>query len=226
MTRMLASVVDLAEARLVRDAGVDIIDLKNPRAGALGALPLEEVRFIVQKLGEHERVPVSATIGDLPMEPSSVLSATQAMAATGIDFVKIGFFPDGDWSGTIQNLSSLKHTGLSLIAVLFGDRRPDLTVLRQLAQAGFAGCMLDTMNKSEGSLLQACLPPYLAEFIALARKHGLLCGLAGSLRENDVPALLKLEPDYIGFRGALCESHNRTGTVTDTKVRAIRAMIA
>ena len=34
MTRMLASVRDLVEARLVAESGADIIDLKNPAAGA------------------------------------------------------------------------------------------------------------------------------------------------------------------------------------------------
>ena len=41
MTRMLASVATLQEARLAAECGVDIIDLKNPAAGALGALPLD-----------------------------------------------------------------------------------------------------------------------------------------------------------------------------------------
>ena len=47
MTGMLASVATLAEARLVEESGVDIIDLKNPAEGALGALPLAEVVRIV-----------------------------------------------------------------------------------------------------------------------------------------------------------------------------------
>ena len=34
---------------------------------------------------------------------------------------------------------------------------------------------------------------------------GLLTGLAGSLEAADVPRLLLLAPDYLGFRGALCD---------------------
>ena len=47
MTRMLASVATLQEARLAAECGVDIIDLKNPSTGALGALPTETVVEIV-----------------------------------------------------------------------------------------------------------------------------------------------------------------------------------
>ena len=38
ITGMLASVANLAEARLAAAGGADIVDLKNPVAGALGAL--------------------------------------------------------------------------------------------------------------------------------------------------------------------------------------------
>ena len=44
MTRLLASVRDMAEARLVADCGVPWIDLKEPAAGALGAVPLDGER--------------------------------------------------------------------------------------------------------------------------------------------------------------------------------------
>ena len=42
--KFLASVTCLNEAQLVLDANVDIIDLKNPAEGALGALPLETIQ--------------------------------------------------------------------------------------------------------------------------------------------------------------------------------------
>ncbi|MGZ8249348.1 (5-formylfuran-3-yl)methyl phosphate synthase, partial [Methylomagnum sp.] len=47
MTGLLASVANLDEARLVAESGADIIDLKNPAAGALGALSVGEVARIV-----------------------------------------------------------------------------------------------------------------------------------------------------------------------------------
>jgi uncharacterized protein (UPF0264 family) len=222
MTGMLASVANLAEARLVAEAGVDIIDLKNPARGALGALPVEEVARIVQALGG--RHPVSATVGDLPMEPGIVAPAVEAMAATGVDYVKIGFFPGGDWSGVIFGLQPLAAAGIRLVAVLFGDCAPDLARVSALAGAGFAGAMLDTADKRKGSLPAVCEPGFLHDFVAEVRGHGLLCGLAGSLRAGDVPLLRALEPDYLGFRGALCGG-DRIGNLDRDAVQNLLSLV-
>ena len=56
MTGLLASVANLAEARLAATVGADIIDLKNPAAGALGALPVGDVARIAEALGAETRV--------------------------------------------------------------------------------------------------------------------------------------------------------------------------
>ena len=150
MTRMLASVNSLAEAKLVYQAGADIIDLKQPAAGALGALPLETIAEI--RAWCAGRIPVSATIGDLPMQPVLIFDAVRAMAATGVDYIKIGFFPGGDWTGVAQKLAELAQKQYALIAVLFADAHPDPAFVRTLQQTGFAGVMMDTMDKSRGSL--------------------------------------------------------------------------
>ncbi|MDD1632684.1 MAG: (5-formylfuran-3-yl)methyl phosphate synthase, partial [Methylococcaceae bacterium] len=89
MTGMLASVNSLAEALLALSADVDIIDLKQPALGALGALDIDTVKQIVA--GIYGRCPVSATIGDMPMQPDPVFNAVKAMAETGVDYIKIGF---------------------------------------------------------------------------------------------------------------------------------------
>ncbi len=46
VTGLLASVTDVEEARLGAAGGADIIDLKNPAAGALGALAPETLRAV------------------------------------------------------------------------------------------------------------------------------------------------------------------------------------
>ena len=91
MTGMLASVNSLEEALLVLSADVDIIDLKQPAFGALGALDIATVKQIVAEI--DGRCPVSATIGDLPVQPDPIFNAVKAMAETEVDYIKIGFFP-------------------------------------------------------------------------------------------------------------------------------------
>ena len=221
MTGMLASVNSLAEARLVLQAGVDIIDLKQPEQGALGALALADVRAIVQEV--NGRCPVSATVGDLPMHPELVYTAVKAMADTGVDYVKIGFFPGGDWQGTIDKLSGQKT---KLIAVLFADTQPDFSILSAIKAAGFAGVMVDTMDKNCGSLTQLMSEQELALFVKQAKTLELLCGLAGSLRLADIDLLLTLQADYLGFRGALCQAHERVGQLNLSAVIAIKKLIS
>ena len=219
---MLASVNSVAEALLVLDAAVDIIDLKQPSLGALGALEIADVKRIVAAIGG--RRPVSATIGDLPMQPEPVFAAVQLMAETGVDYIKIGFFPGDDWSGTVKKLSGLSQNH-ALIAVLFADTRPDLSIMSLLKAEGFSGVMLDTMNKRQGSLTQLMTATELAQFVAEAKALQLLCGLAGSLRLADIPELLPLKADYLGFRGALCKEHKRAGRLNKQAVLAVRQAV-
>ena len=91
MTLLLASVTGPEEAELALDRGADIIDLKNPAAGALGALATETVRACLSVVGG--RRPVSAVAGDLPMQPDVIVAAVEALARTGVDYVKVGLFP-------------------------------------------------------------------------------------------------------------------------------------
>lgn len=208
MTGMLASVKNLAEAEFVLNANVDIIDLKQPEFGALGALPVELVAEIVAKINEH--CPVSATVGDLPMDADLIFNAVSNMAKTGVDFVKIGFFPEGDWLSILHKLANLTEN-TRLIAVLFADTQPDFSIISELKKANFAGVMLDTMNKKNGSLTQVMSSETIAEFVELAKQEALICGLAGSLRLENIAELLPFDADYLGFRGALCNQHNRVG---------------
>jgi uncharacterized protein (UPF0264 family) len=223
MTRMLASVNSLAEAQLVYRAGADIIDLKQPAAGALGALPLETIAGIHAWCAG--RIPVSATVGDLPMQPALIFDAVRTMAATGIDYIKIGFFPGGDWDGVAYKLAELAQKQIALIAVLFGDAHPDPAFVKTLQQAGFAGVMMDTMDKSQGSLIDILEYRAVERFVDAAKTHGLLCGLAGSLRLDDIPSLLRYRPDYLGFRGALCIQHKRTEELDGAAVARIKQAI-
>ena len=180
MTGMLASVNSVAEALLALSANVDIIDLKQPASGALGALDIDLVKQIVA--GIDGRCPVSATIGDLPMQPDLVFNAVKTMAETGVDYIKIGFFPDGDWLGTVNKLSALSQQNIALIAVLFADIQLDLSIVDSLKDAGFTGVMLDTMNKQNGSLMHVMEISEIGQFVRLAKARQLLCGLAGSLK--------------------------------------------
>ncbi len=216
---LLASVATLAEASLALRLGADILDLKDPAAGALGAWPTASLREAVRLVAG--RVPVSATVGDLPMEPEPLQAAAQATAATRVDIVKLGFFGQNGHRAVLDGLAPLARAGTRLVAVLMADQEPDFGLTPLLARAGFFGVMLDTADKRAGGLLRHLDPAQLAAFVAEARAHGLVSGLAGSLRVADIAALGRLQPDYLGFRGALCGG-DRTAGLDPAAMAAVR----
>ena len=220
--RMLASVRSAEEALFALQAGADLIDAKEPYAGTLGAVPEETLRAIVAAVGG--RRPVSATVGDLPLEAGRLGQAARRVADCGAGFVKVGVFEQPFEMSVLQALPPALP-GVALIAVLFADRSPTLQMAEELVAAGWHGVMLDTADKDAGSLRDWTDEDWLAEFVRRARAAGLLVGLAGSLGPDDVRPLAALGPDYLGFRGALCAGADREECLDPGRVRAIRALL-
>jgi uncharacterized protein (UPF0264 family) len=210
------------EASTALAGGADIIDAKEPEAGALGRLAPATLAAILRTV--DGRSPVSATIGDMELAPHPVRAAAAEMAARGADIIKIGIFA-GDLAGTLAALAPLVAGGARLVAVAFADRCPDLAELvTRCAEAGFYGIMLDTADKEAGPLTAHASSEALAAFITASRRRGLITGLAGSLRLDEVAALARLGPDYLGFRSALTAGR-RADALDLQAVRAIRAAL-
>ena len=223
-TGLLASVTSCAEAAIVLDGGADLIDLKDPARGALGALDVSLVRAVVRQVAG--RVPVSATVGDLTaMQPRPLAAAVERMAGTGVDYVKVGVFPAATAGACIDTLAPLAASGIRLIAVFFADLGLAAGLPQRCAAAGFAGVMIDTAGKERGSLRSCCADRVLGDFVAAARGDGLLAGLAGSLALADIAPLLELTPDYLGFRGALCHDGQRTAGLDAAAFARVRAAL-
>ena len=220
MTGFLASVTSAAEAELAMAGGADIIDLKDPLAGALGALPSSVIRGAVQAIAGRRTV--SATAGDLPMQPQVVAEAAERITVLGIDIVKVGFFLGGDPIACISALARLAARGTRLVAVLFADTAPNFALIDRLCDAGVAGVMLDTADKQAGGLRRHMDEATLGDFVGRVRRQGMISGLAGSLTIADVAPLHRLGPDYLGFRGALCPA-GRTSALDIERVRAVRS---
>jgi (5-formylfuran-3-yl)methyl phosphate synthase len=222
MTLLLASVTGPEEAALVLAHGADIIDLKDASQGALGALPPEVVRATVAAV--RGRRPVSAVIGDLPMEPDVIAAAVKSTAQTEVDYVKVGLFPGPLRAQCVRELSSLARK-TKIVGVMFADGGADNALVHLMAESGFAGAMLDTADKRGGRLLDCMDIASLRDFVAACQEHGLMTGLAGSLEAPDVPRLLLVAPHYLGFRGALCVGRDRTARIDPQSVKLIRALI-
>jgi dihydroneopterin aldolase len=226
MTLFLASVTGADEALTALAHGADIIDLKDVSTNALAGRPVADVCAVVEAVAG--RRPVSAVAGMPGMAARDMAAAADAVAAAGADFVKLALPPAPHAAETVRGLAALARR-VKLVGVLFVDMKHDDmerddTLVALMAQCGFYGVMLDTARKDAGRLLDHVDIAALSRFVAAARAHELAVGLAGSLEAPDIPRLLLLAPDILGFRGALCAG-GRDGRIEPAAVTVIRELI-
>lgn len=233
MTQLLISVTCIEEAQIALEHGADLIDLKDPAQGALGALPQDMiakvVSFVKQSCQSANKL-TSATIGDLPMKPQLIARQVERLAATGVDMIKIGFFDDGenrlhDYESCLSALAPLAKNGLKLIAVLFAEFKYPDSLIYSIKNAGFYGVMLDTAIKNGATFLDYST----AQEINLLREkmaaNNLIFGLAGSLTIQHVVKVKQFNPSYIGFRGGACVDNQRQSMLDSVKIEAIRKLL-
>jgi uncharacterized protein (UPF0264 family) len=219
-TRFLVSVRSGEEAGIALAGGADIIDAKEPRAGALGAVALDGIAAIVEAVGGQR--PVSATIGDCDLEEAA--GRVRWVAGQGVDYVKIGLFGVPS-PAVLRALEQCAGSGIRLIAVMFADSEASWTLIHNLAACGFVGVMLDTADKARGGLRSHLRTQEIVDFLTEAHRCGLLAGLAGSLHLSDARVLLPLRPDVLGFRGALCARGARAERLDVQRVTAMGRFI-
>jgi (5-formylfuran-3-yl)methyl phosphate synthase len=212
VTLFLASVDTIEDATVALDGGADIIEVSGDAADP------SVVRSFVEVVGSFR--PVCASIGGVSADTTAMVAGAKAMAEAGADYIRVA----GVSETCVRALAPVaaEHR---LIAVMFADRDRDrdVALLPLLREAGFAGVTLDTARAPGRHLLDAMDVPALAGFVGLCRANGLSAGLAGGLETPDIPRLLRLEPDVLGFHDALM-GRARTGVDRDA-VRRIRELI-
>ncbi len=223
MTGFLASVRNLSEARIAYRIGADWIDLKEPSAGALGAVDQRTMVSVVDWLHNQNReVSLSATIGDCWESPSLMPTRVKKLHEAGIEYVKIGAFARALSADFVQAINHCCSIGSKIILVCFAESPPTRDDIRTLATTAVSGVMLDTARKAGPSLMGLMSIKDLAGFVTEVHRYDLICGLAGSLGIDDVCCLSSLGADYLGFRGALCRNALRESGFSEfaaTKVR-------
>jgi uncharacterized protein (UPF0264 family) len=231
--RLLVSVVDPDEAREAAAAGADIVDVKNPAEGSLGApspAVIEGVRAAVPP-----QLPVSAAIGDMPNLPGTAALAALGAARSGARFVKVGLWGVSTEAEAVALLGTVRKAvpDAVVVAAAYADARrvahgplaPEL--LAQVAHAaGVAMCLLDTAVKDGRGLLDWLSPDTLASLVADAHAAGLQVALAGALRAEDLPVVAATGADIAGVRSAACGNGQRSGPLEAARVRALRAACA
>ena len=222
MTQLLISVKNVKEAFIALDAGVDIIDLKDPSNGALGALDLITSANILQAIGGAAIV--STTAGEHHASIKDLIFAIKTRVELGANIIKIAIstlFYEADF---LIEITKLTNEGVKIVAVFFADESIDLNLFKKIQQMGFFGAMLDTKSKQQ-NLLHVQSESELQIFTQKCNQHQLQCGFAGSLKSQDIAKLIKFNPTYIGFRGGVCDNNVRISSLLPCKVLEVKNML-
>jgi uncharacterized protein (UPF0264 family) len=226
--RLLVSVASAAEALAALAGGADLIDAKDPLAGALGAVSAEALREIDAAVGGAR--PLSAALGDAADE-AAIECAAREFAAAGAALVKVGF-AGIDSAARIERLVAAAVRGARagcarVVAVAYADADraaslPPAVLIEVATRSGAQGVLLDTANKFGPGLRALVDPRAIAAWVAEAHDSGLLVALAGKLTADDLTFVRGAGADIAGVRGAACEG-GRTGRIAADKVRLLRA---
>ena len=221
--KLLVSVRSVEEALVAARWGADFIDLKEPRGGALGGLPIATISRIVEALRRHGGgLPVSATIGDVPMhEVGRIAACVDAVGACGVDFVKVGIERVPQALGVLDRLA---NSGWPVVPVFIADHGLAAAHVDRACALGFPGLMADTAVKRAGNLFDVMTPIELRRFVSTVRASGAMGGLAGALRIEHHPLLRALAPDFAGFRTAVCAG-DRNSDLDPQRLRVLAAVM-
>ena len=235
--KLLVSVVNITEAADSIKGGADILDVKNPKEGSLGAnFPrvIREVKGLVPK-----NLELSATIGDLPNLPGTASLAALGAAVSGVDYVKVGLFgvkssveATAMMTEVVRTVKEYDHD-LKTIVSGYADFRyvgcvNPLELPMVAHKSGADGVLVDVKIKaSKSTLFNFIGDKQLRQFVTQAHDSNLLAALAGSLGKQDVRRVHALGADIIGVRGAVCAKKDRvTGKIQKEKVTELAEEIS
>ncbi len=178
--KLLVSPIDIGEAVIAEKGGADIIDVKNPKEGSLGA----NFPWVIREVRSRVTKPLSATIGDFNYKPGTASLAALGAAVAGADYVKVGLYDiqtEGQafevLSGVVRAVKSYDRNKI-VVASGYSDyaRIGSIPALQLPAVAQRAGCdvvMVDTGMKDGRSTFEFMLNDELQAFVDAAHGHGL-----------------------------------------------------
>jgi uncharacterized protein (UPF0264 family) len=225
--KVLISIRSLEELSSCIEGGADIIDLKNPNEGSLGAAAPWFIKEVKERAKSY---PVSAAIGDMPNLPGTAALAAVGAAVSGADYVKVGLYGTHTEDECIKLMTDVvkairkQNPKIIIVGAGFADAESyggidPMRIPRIIKAAGADIAMLDTKNKNGKRLFDFLNLDKLKHFIDESHRLGLQAALAGSLRAEDLTTIYNLGTDVTGFRGAACSKNDRkNGVITTERV--------
>ena len=233
--KLLISPINEKEAVEAIAGGADIIDVKNPKEGALGA----NYPWVIRRITEitPKSLKVSCTLGEVGNLPGSVSLAALGAASLGVDYIKVGLYgvktPDQAifLLQNVQKAAKECNPKIKVAVAGYADAKKigainPLLIPEIANKAQVDVAMLDTSVKDGKNLFDYLNEEQLKKFVDSAHGFGLEAALAGSLRKEDLLKVYSLGADIAGLRGAACTNSNRvTGLITRKLVSELAEFI-
>jgi (5-formylfuran-3-yl)methyl phosphate synthase len=230
--KLLVSPINVEEANICKLGGADIIDVKNPKEGSLGANFPWVIKAVKNAAGSTQ---VSATIGDFNYKPGTASLAALGAAVAGADYIKVGLYDIQTREQAMEMLTKIVRSvkdydkNKKVVASGYSDyKRINSISPFELPAIGEASgvdiVMMDTGIKDGRSTFEFLNNEELKEFVTSARDHGLQTALAGTIKFENIPSLKSISPDIIGVRGCVCGG-NRNSSIRKELVEKLRSEI-
>jgi (5-formylfuran-3-yl)methyl phosphate synthase len=230
--KLLVSVRSAAEAEAALAGGADLIDVKEPKRGSLGAADARTLAAVVAAVAG--RRPVSAALGELR---ETFWKGPPALP--GLAYVKWGLAgfrrhvaPLWQWELTcaVRRLAEV-NPACRAVAVAYADWEralapPPDEVLALAAELRLGAFLLDTWGKDGTTLLDWLPAAEVGRLCERGRSAGLPVALGGSLGPAQVAALAAARPDWFAVRGAACRGGDRAARVEAGRVRQLAELLA
>jgi (5-formylfuran-3-yl)methyl phosphate synthase len=206
MVQLLVSVRNVSEAMAAVAAGAQLIDIKEPRNGSLGAAAPTTWREIRQAIPVG--FPVSAALGEL----RQCRREEDWSALEGFDFSKIGLSGCShcaDYAERWRRMLDRQPPSVGRVAVAYADflacesPHPE-EVIDVGKNLGCGALLLDTYRKDGKTLFHYLDSGEVQSHVERAHAADMIVVLAGSLDGNSLPTATALGPDYVAVRGAVC----------------------
>ena len=224
MTKLLVSIRNEEEAALAAGFSIDILDVKEPARGALGAANRSTLQKIVDRVPQGQRM--SVALGELRdwlivrnqsrngMRPENEDVWFNHELLTRFRFAKIGLAGMNHvfgWQDHWLEYASSLPNGVIPVGVAYLDHErcncplPE-EILEFVGDRRDGVLLLDTFDKKSGNVLSLLGVHGLTNLLFSARRQNVMTVVAGSVTQQDISILFSLAPDFIGVRGAVCIS--------------------
>jgi hypothetical protein len=226
--QLLVSPSSITEAK--NSTAADIIDVKKPSEGSLGA----NFPWVIREIKEYVEKPVSAAIGDFNFKPGGASLTAYGAAHAGADYIKIGLAFEGkdkarELIEAVVRAVKWEFPEKFVVIASYSDYErmhaiSPFDMAPIAAECGADYAMIDTGIKDRQSTFAFMDEKTLSSFTNENARLGLKTALAGALKFEDIDALKRINPEIIGVRGMVCGG-DRNATVREDLIAKALAMI-